>query len=185
MRPVHRHGAPTAPDTAGRGARPTSHGAGAPGGARAHACRPCRVREPHGHGGTGVWPEQSRAWCPPVAAARGGQHPWRMAGGVCDPSSAHALALWVCTEPLRARGGATRRRLRWPLEGCQTSSGAASCFPRAGRYSVRAAIWRHERHAEARPTCHLCSFSDRLLESPPRSGVPSPHTASLGQWAPA
>jgi hypothetical protein len=22
---------------------------------------------------------------------------------------------------------------------------------------------RHERHAEARPTCHLCSFSDRLL----------------------
>ena len=23
---------------------------------------------------------------------------------------------------------------------------------------------RHERHAEARPTCHLCSFSDSLLE---------------------
>ena len=22
---------------------------------------------------------------------------------------------------------------------------------------------RHERHAEARPTCHLCSFSDSLL----------------------
>jgi hypothetical protein len=24
---------------------------------------------------------------------------------------------------------------------------------------------RHERHAEARPTCHLCSFSDSLLAS--------------------
>ena len=24
---------------------------------------------------------------------------------------------------------------------------------------------RHERHAEARPTCHLCSFSDSLLEA--------------------
>jgi hypothetical protein len=23
---------------------------------------------------------------------------------------------------------------------------------------------RHERHAEARPTCHLCSFSDSLLD---------------------
>jgi hypothetical protein len=30
---------------------------------------------------------------------------------------------------------------------------------------------RHERHAEARPTCHLCSFSDSLLGACPRINV--------------
>jgi hypothetical protein len=32
------------------------------------------------------------------------------------------------------------------------------------RHVAGAAVWRHEWHAEARPTCHLCSFSDRLLD---------------------
>ena len=38
---------------------------------------------------------------------------------------------------------------------CLLSKGCAAFRGRGHR--------RHERHAEARPTCHLCSFSDSLL----------------------
>src|SRR5256885_6509299 len=52
--------------------------------------------------GTGVWPDQGSTWFSPVFAAGLGEHPWRMASGLPDASSAEDLALRVCAEIGRA-----------------------------------------------------------------------------------
>ena len=56
------------------------------------------VRETQGERGTGVWPEQRSPWFPPLLAAWLGAHPWRMASGLPDASSAQDVALRACAE---------------------------------------------------------------------------------------
>src|SRR4029453_19505903 len=76
-----------------------THRAGAHGSESADACRQGGGRETQGHRGAGVWPEQSSAGVAPLLAAWLEAHPWCMASGRLNASSAQDLALRSGAEP--------------------------------------------------------------------------------------